>query len=130
MLAALAQPRHIKESHRRRRRGASRVWLPGQYYDVESGLMYNGARYYDPTSSRYLQSDPIGLAGGISTFSYVAGNPLSNIDPLGLESPRAASGCGSAGLLLRLPSLFTRRWPETLVQGVVQLVGQTIEAAG
>jgi RHS repeat-associated protein len=56
----------------------------GQYYDWETGLHYNYFRDYDPSTGRYVQSDPIGLAGGLNTYGYVGGNPLYYVDSYGL----------------------------------------------
>ena len=77
--------------------------FPGQYYDEESGLHYNYFRDYDPTTGRYIQSDPIGLAGGLNTYEYAKSNPLYWTDPLGLN-PGAATRAfqGLAGMLSRM----------------------------
>ncbi|WNN53255.1 RHS repeat-associated core domain-containing protein [Hafnia alvei] len=60
-----------------------RLRFPGQYEDDESGLYYNRYRYYDGDTGQYVSPDPIGLAGGVNPYGYVA-NPLKYIDPKGL----------------------------------------------
>lgn len=79
--------------------------FPGHYYDRETNLHHNGHRYYSPELGRYLQSDPLGPAGGLNLYAY-APNPLTQVDLDGLathpkttqvpdpkgESPRPKTG--------------------------------------
>lgn len=57
--------------------------FPGQWFQSESGLHQNWMREYDPTTGRYNQADPLGLADGPSVYGYALQNPGRYIDPTG-----------------------------------------------
>jgi len=73
--------------------------FPGQNYDNETGIVQNGYRDYDSNTGRYVESDPIGLAGGqFSTYAYVGGNPLTFADPTGRCPACAALGFAAGAI--------------------------------
>jgi uncharacterized protein RhaS with RHS repeats len=46
---------------------------------------YYRARYYDPSSGRFLSEDPMAFGAGVNFYSYVLENPLSYVDPDGTD---------------------------------------------
>jgi len=56
----------------------------GRRFDIEIGLYYNRARYYNPFIGRFLQADPIGYRGGMNLYTYCMNRPTQLVDPSGL----------------------------------------------
>ena len=50
------------------------------------GQMYMRNRYYDPATGQFTQTDPIGIAGGLNTYGFANGDPVSYSDPYGLSA--------------------------------------------
>ncbi|MCG8430497.1 MAG: RHS repeat-associated core domain-containing protein [Candidatus Omnitrophica bacterium] len=58
-------------------------------------LLFMRARYYKPSIGRFINKDPIGLAGGMNLYNYVGGNPIGRIDPAGLFEQDVFTRCVS-----------------------------------
>jgi RHS repeat-associated protein len=98
----------------------SDIGYAGYFYHAVSGLDFTLHRAYDPVHARWLNRDPIGEAGGINLYAYTAGNPISRVDPLGLDDSICIfnpSICGSSSALPVLPASAL----PTLPQGVVDV---------
>jgi RHS repeat-associated protein len=59
----------------------------GHQDDAEVGLIYFGARYYNPELGRWISPDPFtihGLGGDLNPYAFVGGSPMGSVDPIGL----------------------------------------------
>lgn len=56
----------------------------GQMFDCETGLCYQRARFYDPSTGRFLLPDPLGIFGGFNFYRYCLNQPFLLTDPFGL----------------------------------------------
>ena len=81
----------------------------GREIDVESGIYYNRARYYDQTRGRFISEDPVGFSGGLNFYAYVRNNPLSFVDPMGL--------CTQVSPWVQVPSVGPPAQPFNVVPG-------------
>ncbi|HET7034505.1 MAG TPA: RHS repeat-associated core domain-containing protein, partial [Thermomicrobiaceae bacterium] len=62
-------------------------------------LVYLRARYYDPSTGRFLAQDPLGFTGsGVNLYAYVSNDPVNASDPSGLWGVASAPGMGGASL--------------------------------
>lgn len=72
--------------------------FPGQYYDAETSAWNNGFRDYKSALGRYVESDPIGLDGGVNTYVYVHNNPIQRVDSTGLDDTQCMFNPASCGM--------------------------------
>ncbi|CAN5599630.1 hypothetical protein BH10ACI1_BH10ACI1_00460 [soil metagenome] len=64
----------------------TRYQYTGREFDNFTGLQFSRARFYDGNLGRFISEDPIGFSGGdVNLFGYVSNNPVSRIDPFGLQ---------------------------------------------
>ena len=65
----------------------SKVWFTSRRQDVDTGLVYMGARYYDPMVGRFISMDPVGFDEGNlhshNRYAYANNNPYRYVDPDG-----------------------------------------------
>jgi RHS repeat-associated protein len=96
--------------------GGNAVGFTGRE-DDPSGLYYYRARFYSPTSGRFISKDPLGLASGdTNPYAYVFNQPTSLIDPMGTK-PQGSGDCGT-------PNSFTAGTPVLMADGSTKPIEQ------
>ncbi|WP_163838427.1 RHS repeat domain-containing protein, partial [Pseudoxanthomonas sacheonensis] len=104
--------------------------FPGQQYDANTGLNYNYFRNYDPALGRYIESDPLGLDGGVATYLYGFGNPTGIADHFGLDGrPGFGDQINPGGIrgdgVKDYTNYFDSRFPKTMA-GAAQILKNRI----
>ncbi len=75
-----------------------RYGFTGREFDVETGLEYNRARWYDPSTGRWESQDPLGFGAGDSNlYRYVSNDPENRLDPTGMQQVGQSQGYPKGG---------------------------------
>ena len=109
----------------------------GYESDAEQGLpfLHVGYRYYDPSTGRFVQRDPIGIAGGLNVYEYVDSTPTDVVDPLGLAAgttmtPQGLVACLEADIAQSGSSVVSLATRDGVKKYVVRSVMETAEPSG
>ncbi len=91
--------------------------VPNSYYytsrgNEPGGTQYNRMRYYAPGLGRFLSEDPIGFMGGSHLYAYVLADPISSVDPFGLDAEAHTCCDGNGG--------FTICWDHSPSNGIIR----------
>ena len=78
------------------------IGYSGQYTDSETGLVYYGARYYNPKHGRFVNRDPIEEQGGNNLYAFCHNNSTNSWDVLGMDDKEETAGGGFLGWLGRV----------------------------
>jgi RHS repeat-associated protein len=76
----------------------NKVWFTSRRQDAETGLVYMGARYYDPVVGRFVSTDPAGFdernLHSFNRYAYANNNPYKYLDPDGKSPAHVLRGVG------------------------------------
>lgn len=83
-----------------------------KYTDTETGLLYYGFRYYQPSTGRWMSRDPLEEIGSANLFSFVDNDPANKGDSFGLVTWNTT-----------VSSTFTMRVPQ---KGAASYLAKTV----
>jgi len=127
------RPGSASSTHDAFARGYTPATYTGQTRDASTGLMYYGARFFDPQLGMFLAPDSIvpepGNPAALNRYSYVLGNPLRYTDPTGHANECGIYGgtsCGDYGP--KIPVESVQAPPDALdnVWAVTELIGSVL----
>jgi RHS repeat-associated protein len=127
----------------------NRFGFAGYMWDPFLKLYHVRHRVYDPMAGRWLQRDPIGMAGGWNLYQYCGGEPWGYVDPMGLwslqrwlwtgdgnasdevyDSALAAGASTIPALVVKAADAVDTKPVRRVVGGVQAVGGATVALAG
>ncbi|MHC4540939.1 MAG: RHS repeat-associated core domain-containing protein [Planctomycetota bacterium] len=102
----------------------------GRRFDIEIGLYYNRARYYNPYTGRFLQTDPIGYGDGLNWYRYCRNNPLNGTDPSGMSTLHTPPGMAVLIASEGLGAATAMYGRSAVINYIIQTAGQSIAVSG